>query len=100
MIDVAAAAAAAADLPLNDLDDMIKQNHTTWPKGSQKFILVSQYFSESVVNTPHYVNMKAKTVCLFYISTSRVNYLTINQQFGHEARENHNGQRQVMSVSG
>jgi len=29
-----------------------------------------------------------------------VSFLTINQQFGHEARENHNGQRQVMSVSG
>jgi hypothetical protein len=29
-----------------------------------------------------------------------VNYLTLNQQIGHEARENHNGQRQVMSVSG
>ena len=30
-------------------------------------------------------------VCLFY-SPHLVSYLTINQQFGHEARENHNGQ--------
>ena len=29
-----------------------------------------------------------------------VNYLTINQQVGHEARENHNGQWQVLSESG
>ena len=29
-----------------------------------------------------------------------MNYLTIDQQFGREARGNHNGQRQVMSVSG
>ena len=29
-----------------------------------------------------------------------VNYLTINQQFGHEAKENRNGQWQVMSASG
>ena len=26
-----------------------------------------------------------------------LNYLTINQQVGHEARENRNGQRQVLS---
>jgi hypothetical protein len=29
-----------------------------------------------------------------------VSYLTVNQQFGHEATENHSGQRQVMSVNG
>ena len=35
------------------------------------------------------------------ITTSgHVNYLTINQQVGHKARENHNGQRQVLSASG
>ena len=29
-----------------------------------------------------------------------VNYLTINQQFGHEATENHSDQRQVISENG
>jgi hypothetical protein len=39
-------------------------------------------------------------VCLFYISTSRVSYLTINQQFGREATKTHSDQRQVMSENG
>jgi len=37
-------------------------------------------------------------VCIFYISLHY--YLTINQQVGHEARENRNGQMQVLSESG
>jgi hypothetical protein len=54
LIDVA----AAADLPpLDDLDDMIETKYTTLHRvlaKRQKSILVSQYFSESVVNTPHF----------------------------------------------
>ena len=38
-------------------------------------------------------------VCLdrYFTFLHLVSYLTVNQQFGHEATENHSGQRQVMS---
>ena len=39
-------------------------------------------------------------LCVYFTFLHLVNYLTVDQQVGHEARENHNGQRQVISVSG
>ena len=39
-------------------------------------------------------------MCVYFTFLHLVSCLTINQQFGHEAKENRSGQRQVMFVSG
>jgi hypothetical protein len=37
---------------------------------------------------------------VYFTNLHLVNFLTINQQFGHEAEGNRSGQRQVMFVNG
>ena len=38
--------------------------------------------------------------CVYFTFLHLVSYLTVNQQFGHEATESHSGQRQVMFENG
>ena len=38
--------------------------------------------------------------CIYFTFLHLVSYLTVNQQFGHEATESHSGQRQVMFENG
>ena len=40
------------------------------------------------------------TTCVYFTFLHLVSYLTINQQFGHEATESHSGQRQVIIGNG
>ena len=48
----------------------------------------------------HFLSLRKVRLCVYFTNLHLVYFLTINQQFGHEAEGNRSGQRQVMFVSG
>jgi hypothetical protein len=61
---------------------------------------VEYYVGKSSSEVSDFSLTRLKNTCVYFTNLHLVSFLTINQQFGHEAEGNRSGQRQVMFVSG